>query len=265
MNILVCVKQVPDMRDARMDRENNRIIREGVVSVINPYDLHAFEEGLRIKKKTKGKLTVLSMGIPNVQILLKELIAMGADDAVLLTDKAFAGADTLATSYTLSKAAGFLGPFDLILCGRQTTDGDTAQVGPGIAHMLGIVHVANALQIEPVGSEFVITHNISTGYEKVRVNAPVLITCEKDINTPGFPDIEGIQKMRKTDVKIMNANDIGADEHLTGLKGSATKVVRTFTPSSKTDALLFKGDSLKLAGELKDVLENIGIIKVKEN
>lgn len=248
------------MKDARMDRENNRIIRRGVKSVINPYDLSAFGEGLRIKELTRGSLTVMSMAIPEAETLLKELISMGADRAILLTDRAFAGADTLATSYTLSRGAAMLGPFDLILCGRQTTDGDTAQVGPAMASMMGIVHVANATKIDVCEGTLLVTHNVSAGMQRVKVNIPLLITCEKDINTPGFSHIDGIIRMRNTDVEIYRGKDIGADLNKVGLKGSATKVIGTFTPKSKTDALFFRGNPEKLANDLACVLGDLGII-----
>ncbi len=140
MNVIVCVKQVPGTNEVKMNKETNTIIREGVEAIINPFDTYAIEEGIRIKEKNGGKVTVLSMGIPSVAELIKETIALGADEAVLLSDRAFAGADTLATSYALSMGIRKIGSYDLIICGKQATDGDTAQVGPSLAEKLGIPH-----------------------------------------------------------------------------------------------------------------------------
>jgi electron transfer flavoprotein beta subunit len=140
LNVIVCVKQVPGTNEVKMNKETNTIIREGVEAIINPFDTYAIEEGIRIKEKNGGKVTVLSMGIPSVAELIKETIALGADEAVLLSDRAFAGADTLATSYALSMGIRKIGSYDLIICGKQATDGDTAQVGPSLAEKLGIPH-----------------------------------------------------------------------------------------------------------------------------
>ncbi|HHY24474.1 MAG TPA: electron transfer flavoprotein subunit beta/FixA family protein, partial [Clostridiaceae bacterium] len=150
MNIIVCIKQVPATTEVKINKETNTIVREGVESIINPFDMYAIEEGLRLKDKFGGKVTVLSMGIPSVAEMMKEAIALGVDDAVLLSDRAFAGSDTLATSYTLSMGIKHIKDYDLIICGKQATDGDTAQVGPSLAEKLGIPHTTYVRKIEEI-------------------------------------------------------------------------------------------------------------------
>jgi hypothetical protein len=173
VKVIVCVKQVPDMTEAKMDREAKTIIREGVSSIINPYDIHAVEEGLRIREKKGGSVIALSMGIPSVVEMLKQIIAMGVDEGVLLTDKAFAGSDTLATSYTLSKAIEKINDFDIILCGKQTVDGDTAQVGPGLAEKLGIPHITNVVDIREIEENYIeCKRTVENGWEVIK---PVIL------------------------------------------------------------------------------------------
>ena len=158
MNVIVCVKQVPGTNEVKMNKETNTIIREGVEAIINPFDTYAVEEGVRIKEKTNGKATVISMGIPSVVELLKETIAVGIDEAVLLSDRAFAGADSLATSYALSMGIKHIGNYDLIICGKQAMDGDTAQVGPGLAEKLGIPHTTYVRKIEEIRDGYIRCH-----------------------------------------------------------------------------------------------------------
>ena len=197
MNIIVCVKQVPGTNEVKINRETNTIVRESAEAIINPFDEHAIEEGVRLKEKTGGKVTVLSMGIPKVADLLRETIAVGVDDAVLLTDRAFAGADTLATSYALAMGIRKLGEFDLIICGKQAIDGDTAQVGPSLAEKLGIPHATYVRKIEEIRDGYMRCQRMTDdGYEVIEMPLPALITVVKEINEPRLPSIKGKLKAK---------------------------------------------------------------------
>jgi electron transfer flavoprotein beta subunit len=260
MRIIVCVKQVPDMSEARMDREANTIVREGVASIINPYDIHAVEEGLRIIEKYGGSVTALSMGIPRAAETLKQVIGLGVNNAVLLTDKAFAGSDTLATCYTLSLAVKKINGFDMILCGKQTIDGDTAQVGPGLAEKLNIPYITNVVQFTEITNDYVVCKRlINKGWELVKTFLPALITVEKDINTPRFPCIKGIRKTINPDIKVWNAEDINAAYDRIGLKGSPTQVVKTFIPQSRAAAETIHGTAVEQAKKLISIFEGMHI------
>jgi electron transfer flavoprotein beta subunit len=188
MNIVVCVKQVPGTNEVKMNKETNTIIREGVESILNPFDAYAIEEALRIRESAGGKVTVLSMGIPAVAEMLKETIALGADEAVLLSDRAFAGADTLATAYALSMGIQKIGACDLVICGKQATDGDTAQVGPSLAERMGIPHTTCVRKIEEIREGYIRCQRMTEdGYEVIEMPLPALITVVKEINEPRLP------------------------------------------------------------------------------
>ena len=176
MRVIVCVKQVPDTAEVRINPETNTLMRDGVPSIINPYDMHAIEAGLYIREKAGGKVTVVTMGPPQAETALREAISMGADDAVLLTDRAFAGSDTWATAYTLAKAVEHLGA-DVILCGKQAIDGDTAQVGPEMAEFLDIPHIAYVRKIEEIeDNRIVVQRLMDDGYDVIESSLPVLLT-----------------------------------------------------------------------------------------
>ncbi len=241
MNIIVCVKQVPDVTEVRIDPKTNTLIREGVPSIMNPYDLHAVEAGLQLKDKVGGKVTVITMGPPQAEEVLREAISMGVDDAILLTDKRFAGADTWATAYTLSKAAKKLG-FDLIICGKQAIDGDTAQVGPEMAEFLDIPHVSYVRSIDSVSdSEMVIERLMDDCYEKIALTLPALITVVKELNTPRPPSIRGKMAAKKANIPRWNADDIEAEEENIGLKGSPTMVKNIFAPPPRGERRILDG------------------------
>ncbi|MGE5612864.1 MAG: electron transfer flavoprotein subunit beta/FixA family protein [Bacillota bacterium] len=255
MNIVVCVKQVPGTTEVKINKETNTIIREGVEAVINPFDMYAVEEGLRIREKTGGKVTVISMGIPSVAELLKQTIALGADEAVLLSDRAFAGSDTLATAYALSMGIRKLGGADLIICGKQAIDGDTAQVGPSLAEKLGYPHTTCVRKIEEIREGFIRCQRmIEDGYEIIEMPLPALITVTKEINEPRLPSLKGMMKAKKAEIKILTAEDINADKELCGLKGSPTKVIKTFAPVFETKSEMIEGDAAKQAEILADKL-----------
>jgi electron transfer flavoprotein beta subunit len=243
MNIIICIKQVPDTTDVRIDPATNTLIREGVPSIINPFDMYAIEEGLRLREKMGGKVTVISMGPPQVIEALKEAISMGVDDAVLLSDRAFAGADTWATSYTLSMGIKKISSFDLLLCGKQAIDGDTAQVGPGVAELLNIPQVTYVKKIEEIdGKKAKVWRMTEEGYEVVETTLPAMFTVVKEINEPRLPSLKGKMRAKSFQPTIWKAADIGTDEKNIGLNGSPTNVVKIFTPPARTGGVMFKGD-----------------------
>lgn len=242
MNILVCIKQVPDTKDVRLDPVTNTMAREGVASIMNPFDRHALEEAVRIKEEHGGLITALSMGPPQAAEVLREAISCGADEGVLVSDRAFAGADTWATSYTLAMAARTLGEFDLILCGKQAIDGDTAQVGPGLACQLKMSYVTCVQKIRFIeNGSILVERMMDDGYDVVRLPTPSLLTVVKDINEPRVPSLKGKMKAKKADIKVLTAHDISAEEQFIGLAGSPTQVVKVFTPQPRGERTVFSG------------------------
>ena len=258
MNVIVCVKQVPATTEVKMNKETNTIIREGIESIINPFDSYAVEEALRIKDKTSGKVTVISMGIPPVADLLKETIALGVDEAVLLSDRAFAGADSLATSYALSMGIRKISSYDLIICGKQATDGDTAQVGPSLAEKLGIPHTTYVRKIEEIREGYIRCQRMTEdGYETIEMSLPAVITVVKEINEPRLSSIKGMMRAKKAVVTVWTADDVEADKNLCGLKGSPTQVVKTFVPVHEVQSEMFTGTPQEQAKGLADKLLTI--------
>ncbi len=241
VEIVICIKQVPDTAEVRINPETNTLIRDGVPSIINPYDMHAIEAGLQIKEKAGGKVTVITMGPPQAETALRDAIAMGADDAVLLTDRAFAGADTWATSYTLFKAIEKIRA-DIIICGKQAIDGDTAQVGPETAEFLNIPHISYVRKIEEVKPGSIrVQRLMDGGYDVVESSVPVLLTVVKEINLPRLPSLKGKMNAKKAEIKKWTSADIGADENNIGLKGSPTQVKNIFAPQAKKDRKVLEG------------------------
>ncbi|MFZ6016677.1 MAG: electron transfer flavoprotein subunit beta/FixA family protein [Nitrospirota bacterium] len=241
MNIVVCIKQVPDTAEVRINPETNTLIREGVPSIINPYDMHALEAGLQIRERVGGKVTVLTMGPPQAENALREAISMGADNAVLMTDRAFAGSDTWATAYTLSKAIEKIGA-DIIFCGKQAIDGDTAQVGPEIAEFMNIPHIAYVRKIEDIKNDSIkVQRLMDEGYDIVESSLPVLLTVVKELNEPRLPSLKGKIAAKKAEIKKMGLLETGADENTLGLKGSPTQVKKIFAPETKKDRKMLEG------------------------
>lgn len=242
MKIIVLVKQVPDTSEVKINRETNTLIRDGVPSIINPFDRYALEEALRLREKHGGTVTAVTMGPPQAADALKEAVAMGADETVLLSDRAFAGADTWATSYALSQGIKKIGTFDLVIAGKQAIDGDTAQVGPETADMLGIPFVAYIRKIESVENNKMIAERMmDEGYDVVETSLPALITVVKEINEPRLPSLKGKMKAKNLKPPAWNAQEIGADPNLCGLKGSPTKVVRIFPPAPRGQREILSG------------------------
>ena len=259
MNIIVCIKQVPDTTEVRIDPETNTLIRSGVECIINPFDMYAIEEGIRLKEKFGGKVSVVTMGPPQAEDALREAISLGADEAVLISDRAFAGSDTWATSYTLSKAVQKAGDYDLVICGKQAIDGDTAQVGPGISAHLDIPQVTYVKKIEEVDAEkrhMRVERMTEEGYEIIESPLPCLITVVKEINEPRLPSLKGKMRAKKAEIKKWGAKDLNVDPDLIGLNGSPTKVLKIFTPQPRGKGQILEGDAKEISEKLVELLRS---------
>jgi len=266
MHIVVAVKAVPETGEVKWDEKKGTMLREGIGLVINPYDLHALEQGIRLREVYGGKVTALSMGPLSVKEVLRETIAVGADSAILLSDPGFAGSDTLATSFTLSRAIKKIPEVDLILCGKQAVDGDTAQVGPEIAENLDIPYVTYVRKIEEIqDGKIKVERLMENGYQIIEIPMPGLLTVVKEINEPRFPTLKGKIKAKNTEIETWNITSLesvpmhsyGATQRGTGYgqKGSPTQVIRIFTPEARSSGEIFTGtpeDQVKaLATQLK--------------
>lgn len=243
MKIVVCVKQVPSSNEVKLDPETNTIIREADKSVINPFDKFAVEEALKIKDKLNSEVITLSMGIPATEKILRDTLSRGCDRSILLSDKKFAGADTLATSYTLSLGIGIIEDVNLIICGKMAIDGDTAQIGPELAETLEIPHITDVCEIINVSKEEIICKKVNdNGYSKIKMELPSVITVVKDINLPRLPTIPGVLKSINSSFVVVDAKNSNADESKIGLTGSPTQVMDTFLPERKNEAIEVEGD-----------------------
>jgi len=253
MHFVVCIKQVPNTADVKINPETNTLMREGVEAIVNPFDMYAIEEALRLKSKLGGKVTALSMGPPQAEAALREAIAMGVDEGVLVTDRAFAGSDTWATSYTLSLALRKLAPFDLILCGKQASDGDTAQVGPGIAAHLDLPQITYVRKIEELDAGRIVAQRLlESGYEVIEAPLPCLLTVVKEINEPRLPSLKGKLAAKKAVIARWGAAELQADPAKLGLEGSPTKVVRIFTPPPRSGGRILTGELEQTVPELAE-------------
>lgn len=256
MKIIVCIKQVPDAKDVRLDPETNTLAREGVESIMNPYDQHALEAAVTIKEMIGGEVTVISMGPPQAEAVLRQGISCGADNGILVSDRRFAGADTWATSYTLAKAIQNQGDFDLVVCGKQAIDGDTAQVGPGLAMRLGIPYATCIQKIRETDDKAIVMERMmDDGYDVLKSGFPVLITVVKDINQPRVPSLKGKMKAKKAEITVLGADDIGAESACIGLPGSPTQVVKVFPPEPR-------GERAMLSGSVEEQVEQL-VMKLK--
>ena len=257
MNIIVCIKQVPGTTEVKINPETNTLIRQGIKNVINPFDTYALEEGVRLREKWGGNVTVLSMGPPQAVDMLREAISLGADDAILLSDMAFAGADTWATAFTLAGAIKKLGQYDLVICGRQSTDGDTAQVGPEMAETLKVPFVAYVGNIEEIASgQIRLKRMIDEGHEIIQAPLPLVITVTKEINVPRLPSLRGMMKSRSAKIPVWTLQEAGLDKEHVGLAGSFTQVVKIFSPQRDHHAEMLQGEPgdqvTCLIGKLKE-------------
>ena len=242
-----------------MDPVTKTIIRDSRQAVINPFDTYAIEEAVRLKEKLGGSVCALSMGIPATERLLRDAMARGVDRSVLLTDRAFAGADTLATSYALSLGVKQIGAFDLILCGKMAVDGDTAQIGPELSAQLGIPFVTDVCEIlEADEKKIVCRKNTDDGFAEVEIRLPALITVAKDINMPRFPSISGIRFSLSAPFRSYTAEGVNADVSRCGLSGSPTQVVRSFTPDRTHKAEKLTGPMREIAEKTLRIFEEAG-------
>jgi len=265
MNICVCVKQVPASNETRLDPVTHTIIREGAEGILNPFDAFAVEEAVRLKARFGGRVTALSMGIPAAEAMLRRVIAVGADDAVLLTDRAFAGSDTLATARVLARAVGKLGLPDLILCGRMATDGDTAQVGPMLAENLGLPHVSDVAAVESLEDGALTVRRLTDdGYARVRVRLPALLTVLREINVPRLPSIEGVLRGEAAGIAVWDHDSVAMPPEQAGLAGSATRVVRTVRPDLSVKTVAIEGTPAEQAAALIDCLRAEKLIGTEE-
>ncbi len=280
MQIIVCIKQVPDTTNIKIDPQTNTLIREGVESIVNPFDMYAIEEGLRIKENLEGKVTVITMGPPQAETTLREAISLGADEAILISDRAFAGSDTLATSYTLAKAiekigklhscAQGRGKYDLIICGKQAIDGDTAQVGPGISAHLGIPQVTYVKKIREIkngsfpaagsgkamGGYAIVERMTEEGYEIIKTPLPALFTVVKEINEPRLPSLKGKMRAKKADITLWTSKELDLDPERLGLSGSPTQVVNIFAPERRLEGQILSGKNDEVVEKLVDLLKD---------
>ena len=255
MDIIVCIKQVPDTTEVRIDPETNTLIREGVESIMNPFDRYAVEEGICLKEKYGGKVRAISMGPPQAEEVLREAISMGVDEGALLSDKAFAGSDTWATSYTLAKGIESLGKCDLIICGKQASDGDTAQVGPGISVHLNIPQVSYVKKIREINNrKATVERLVEEGFEIIEVKLPCLFTVVKEINQPRLPSLRGMLKAKKAEIKLLTSKELDVKPEYLGLDGSPTQVVKIFTPPQREKGQTIEGEISEIVDKLTEIL-----------
>ena len=261
MEILVCIKQVPDTTEIRIDPETNTLIRTGVPSIMNPFDAYAVEQALQLKEMTDGRVTVVTMGPPQAKSILGDALAMGVDDAYLVTDRKFGGSDTLATSYILASVARKLGPFDVILCGKQAIDGDTGQVGPEMAEHLDIPQITYVSSVEVDGKGVKAVRECTKHQEIVTAQLPVVITVVKGEQEPRFETIRGRLHANRSEIKSLTRDELPVEDESIGLKGSATRVKRSFTPERHAECVWIKGESVReQAGKLYEALERANVI-----
>ena len=262
MKIIVCIKQVPETTKVQVDPKTGVLIRDGIDTKMNPYDLFALETALRLKEKYGGVVKTITMGPPQAEEIIRESFMMGADEGMIISDRKFAGADVLATAYTLSQGIQKFGNYDLIITGKQTTDGDTAQVGPEIAEYLNIPHIANVLRIlEIKNNKITVEMDMPETIEVAKVRFPCLISVEKDIFEPRLPSYKRKLATLNKEVQVICLNDMeDRNEKRYGLAGSPTQVERIFPPDENTDKEIWEGSGKELAEKITDKLKELKFI-----
>jgi electron transfer flavoprotein beta subunit len=251
MHIVVCIKQVPDAKNVRIDPNTHTLVRQGVESIVNPFDMFAVEAALRLKDQSGARVTALTMGPPQAAEALRETLSLGVDDALLLSDRAFAGADTWATSTTLAAAIRKLGGVDLIICGKQAIDGDTAQVGPEMATQLDIPYASFVKHLEHQDSGHLkVTRRTEEGTEVWQLPLPALITVLKEVGEPRVPSLRHKMRAKKADIPVWGAADLRLNPDDVGLSGSFTQVVRVFSPPRRGDRIMLEGSVEEQAEQL---------------
>lgn len=264
MHIVVCVKQVPETSSVRMDEATGTIVRQGVESIVNPLDLYAVELALRLREQHGGTVTAVSMGPPGAESALREVLAMGCDDAVLVSDRAFAGSDTYATSLVLSRTLERLAPFDLVLAGVGATDGETSQVGPGVASLLDLPVATYVSRVTGVADGRVTVERlVEVGYESLRLPMPALLTVGKEIGSPRLPTLRGKRRSRECEVPVRRPVDLGMGPEEAGLAGSPTRVVKIARPRTAREGRTVRISEVgaeAAARELADFLEEANLL-----
>lgn len=263
MRIIVCVKQVPDTNEVRINHETGTLIRDGVPSIINPDDLNAIEEAVRLKEKSaEGKVTVLCMGPPQAKEALREALAMGADEAILLSDRAFAGSDTWATATILAAGIRAIGEYDIIFCGRQAIDGDTAQVGPEIAEFLDLPQISYVESLRVEGDKVVAQRKLEDGHFVVESKMPVLLTAIKELNEPRYPHARRIYEAYRNPelIREWSINDIEVDLTQIGVKNSPTNVYKSFVPTKEFKGVKFTGNAKEVSKQLVEEFKKMHIL-----
>lgn len=256
MKIVVCVKQVPDTNEVKIDPVKGTLIREGVPSILNPDDANALEAALKIKDQNPGTtVSVITMGPPQAGSMLRECMAMGADEAYLLSDRAFGGADTCATSTTIAAGIKKIGGYDIIFAGRQAIDGDTAQVGPQVAQRLGHPVVTYVEDVKIEGQKATVKRQLEDGYEVIEVQLPCLLTCVKELNDPRYMSIAGIMDACEKQITTWAHTDVNLNPEDCGLNASPTQVARSFTPPPKGKGQMLTGSSREAAKKLAACLK----------
>ncbi len=261
LNIIVCVKQVPDTAEVRIDPKTNSLVREGVPSIVNPEDRNAVEAALELKSIAGGSVTPMTMGPPQAEESLRELVAMGVDRGILLSDRAFAGSDTLITAFVLSRGILKTGGFDLIICGRQAIDGDTAHVGPQVAGFLDIPQVTYVEEIEPDGDGLRLVRDTEDFKEVIRVGFPCLITVTSRVNIPRFASLKRVlEACDDSSIDRWNAADIKIAVSMAGLNASPTRVRRIFEPERRSKAEMLEGTEKEMAVKLLERLKAMQVL-----
>lgn len=261
MKVLVCAKQVPNTNEVKIDPVKGTLIRDGVESILNPDDANALEEALKLKDKYEDvTVTVVTMGPPQAEDMLRECLAMGADEAILVSGREFGGSDTWATSNAISSALKKIGDYDIIFAGRQAIDGDTAQVGPQIAERLGIPQVTYVQNFELKGDEVVVQRQLEDGYEVISVKMPCLLTAVKELNKPRYMSMQGIYAAYEKEITVWGFNDLEVTQDYVGLKASPTRVFRSFTPEPKGAGTMLSGTSREQVAQLMGSLKEKHII-----
>lgn len=258
MRIIVCIKQVPGSTQVEIDEKNGTLKRDGVESKLNPYDLYALETAMRLKEEHSASVAVLTMGPPQCEEAVREAFMMGADSGFILSDRRFGGADVLATSYTLAQGVRRIGDFDLIICGKQTTDGDTAQVGAELAEFLGIPHVTNVCRIHAVNAEKItVDMDMPAHIETSEVDFPCLITVEKGIFEPRLPSYKLKLATADRAINWLTLDDLpDRDAGHYGLNGSPTQVKRIFPPDTHQEHIMLEGEGSELGDRLFELLND---------
>jgi len=258
-NIVVCIKQVPETENVKINKDTNTLVRDGVQSILNPYDAHALELGLSLKEQfSEYRVIAITMGPPQAKEILSYAISVGVDEVILLSDRAFAGADAWATAYTLAQAINQIDNVELIICGKQAIDGDTGQVGPGIAEFLDLPHLSGLVKATLQDGKLHVSRVTDEGLECLETSLPAMVTVTQELNTPRYPSLKGKIKAKNAEIPIWSAEDIKADMTKIGLAGSPTRVTAIFTPPTKPgEAEIFQGASEVCVCQLMDRVKDL--------